>query len=89
MIGKIVGVTGATWLATRLRIGTLPDGATWHGIFGVAALAGIGFTVSIFVAGLAFDDAGLENEAKVGILVASIVAAMVGAAILIRRPRPA
>jgi NhaA family Na+:H+ antiporter len=85
VVGKLVGVAGATWLAVRLRIGTLPSDVTSRGVVGVAALAGIGFTVSIFVASLAFDDADLQNEAKVGILVASILAAGVGAAILLGR----
>jgi Na+:H+ antiporter, NhaA family len=88
VVGKLIGVVGATWIAVRLRIGTLPAGATWHGIFGVGAVAGIGFTVSIFVAGLAFDQEPLlENDAKIGILAASIIAATIGSAILaIRHP---
>ena len=86
VVGKFVGVVGASWIATRLRIGTLPAGASWRGIIGVGAVAGIGFTVSIFVAGLAFDDEPLlENDAKIGILAASIIAATIGCA----RPCPA
>jgi len=84
VVGKLVGVTVFTWLAVRLRIGLLPDDATWPGVVGVAALAGIGFTVSIFVTGLAFDDVGLQDEAKVGILAASITAAILGSLILLR-----
>jgi NhaA family Na+:H+ antiporter len=90
VVGKLVGVAGATWLAVRLRVGTLPSDTTRQAVVGVAVLAGIGFTVSIFIAGLAFDDPGLQNEAKVGILAASIVAAVAGAAILVagaRAPR--
>jgi NhaA family Na+:H+ antiporter len=69
----------------------MPRGATWRGIFGVGAVAGIGFTVSIFVAGLAFDDKPLlENDAKIGILAASIIAATIGSLVLARRePLPA
>ena len=75
----------STWLAVRLRIGVLPDGvATGAASSASAALAGIGFTVSIFVAGLAFDDTGLQNEAKVGILAASAIAAAVGSFLLFR-----
>ena len=75
-----------TWIATRLRIGTLPADATWRGIVGVGALAGIGFTVSLFVAGLAFDDEPiLQNKAKIGILAASLIAAAFGSVILLRR----
>ena len=58
-------------------------------VFVVFALAGIGFTVSIFVTGLAFDDVALQDEAKIGILVASTIAAAVGSLILLRRTRPA
>ena len=92
VVGKLVGVTVFTWLATRLRIGVLPAGARWRDVVGVATLAGIGFTVSIFVAGLAFDDPALQNEAKVGILFASTIAATVGSFILFRTgdaPSPA
>ena len=84
VVGKLVGVTLFTWLAARLRIGVLPVGARWRDVVGVAALAGIGFTVSIFVAGLAFDDTGLQNEAKVGILAASAIAAAAGSFLLFR-----
>jgi NhaA family Na+:H+ antiporter len=84
VVGKLAGVTLFTWLAARLRIGVLPVGARWRDIVGVATLAGIGFTVSIFVAGLAFDDAGLQNEAKVGILAASAIAATAGSFVLLR-----
>ena len=90
LLGKLVGITGAVLLATRLRIATLPSGVTRPQIAGMALLAGIGFTVSLFIAGLAFDDPGLEDEAKIGILVISIVAAVAGSVILrLTLPRPA
>ena len=54
VVGKFVGIAGFTWLAARLRIARLPEDATWSGILGVSALAGIGFTVSIFITDLAF-----------------------------------
>ena len=66
------------------RIGTLPDGVGWPSIVGVAALAGIGFTVSIFVTGLAFDGPVLAEQAKIGILIASIVAGVLGTLLLAR-----
>jgi len=88
VIGKIVGVVGSSWIAIRLRLASLPPETSWHGILGIGAVAGIGFTVSIFVAGLAFEDEAVRlNEAKIGILVASIVAATVGSLILSRRER--
>ena len=83
VVGKTAGVTGAAWLATRVGVGRLPTGTAWVDVTGIAALAGIGFTVSLFVAGLAFDDASLEDDAKIGILVASILAAALGSAVLV------
>ena len=84
VIGKLVGISAFTWLAVRLRIGTLPDGVSWASIIGVAALAGIGFTVSIFIAGLAFDGPVLAEQAKIGILFASVIAGLLGALLLVR-----
>ena len=81
-IGKFVGITGAIFLATKLRIATLPTGVTMRQIAGMAMLAGIGFTVSLFIAGLAFDAAALGAEAKIGILVASALAAVAGTLVL-------
>jgi len=60
----------------------LPDGVRWGHVMGVGAVAGIGFTVSLFITGLAFDDVAMRNDAKIGILAASIIAALAGAAIL-------
>lgn len=85
--GKLVGITAFSWLGVRLRIGALPEGATWRAMAGIAAVAGIGFTVAIFVSGLAFEDADLQDQAKVGILVASVVAGALGTLLLARRAR--
>jgi len=84
VVGKVVGITGITWLAVRLGVGRLPQGVMWHHVVGMAAVAGIGFTVAIFVAGLAFDAPALQDEAKVGVLAASILAAVLGTTILTR-----
>lgn len=84
VIGKLVGVAGAIALATKLGIGRLPAGISSRHIVGMAGIAGIGFTVSIFVAGLAFDDAGITDEAKIGVLAASAIAAAIGALVLTR-----
>ena len=82
MVGKPVGIALFTWAAVRLGIGVLPSASTWRAIAGIGAVAGIGFTVSLFVTGLAFDEIALQDEAKIGILAASIIAAVVGSAIL-------
>jgi NhaA family Na+:H+ antiporter len=84
VVGKLVGISGFTWLATKLRIGRLPDGVRWSQIVGIAALGGIGFTVSLFVTTLAFPGRiALQEDAKLGILVASVTAALLGGAILL------
>ncbi|MDP3811637.1 MAG: Na+/H+ antiporter NhaA [Hydrogenophaga sp.] len=80
VIGKPLGVIGASWLAVRLGWCRLPPGVTWSSVGLVGLLAGIGFTMSIFIATLAFDDANLLNAAKLGVLLASLVAAVLGLA---------
>ena len=82
VVGKVVGVTLATAVALRTGIGRLPPGTTWRHVVGLSALAGIGFTVSLFVTELAFTDTALANAAKIGIFVASTVAGLIGYAIL-------
>ena len=89
VLGELVGVSGAIFGDDRLGCGRLPVGLTRMHIVGMAALAGIGFTVSIFVAGLAFDDPALTDQAKIGVLVASALAAAVGALVLSRTRAPA
>jgi NhaA family Na+:H+ antiporter len=82
VIGKLAGVSSFTWLAARLRVGLRPDGMTASRLVGASAIAGIGFTVSVFVATLAFDDAARQNEAKIAVLTASLIAGVVGTLIL-------
>lgn len=84
VIGKIVGISLASYGAVRLGLGKLPPGTTWGHVFGLAAVAGIGFTVSLFVAGLAFDDPHMSDLAKVGIFSGSLIAGIIGAIILSR-----
>lgn len=78
VLGKPLGVVGASWLAVRLGLCRLPSGVTWSGVGLVGLLAGIGFTMSIFIATLAFDDAQLLGAAKLGVLLASLLAAVLG-----------
>ena len=84
VVGKIVGATGGVWLAVRFRVVALPEGLTGVAVVGVGALAGIGFTVSLFIAILAFIQPDLESQAKIGIFAASLVAAVLGT-VLLRR----
>ncbi len=85
VVGKTVGVTGATLLAVAVGIGRLPASVTPRYVLGAGALAGIGFTVSLFVTELAFGDSIHADEAKLGVLIASIAAALIGTAICLPR----
>jgi NhaA family Na+:H+ antiporter len=90
VVGKLVGIAAFSWLAVRLRVGSLPERTTWPQIVGVAALGGIGFTVSLFVAGLAFPGASgavLRRDSQIGILAASAVGAVLGASLLVLATR--
>ena len=79
ILGKVLGIFGVAWLAIKLKIASLPQGSTMNQIFGVAFLGGIGFTMSIFVADLAFVGSHeLIFQAKVGILAASLFAGLFG-----------
>ena len=78
VVGKQVGVTAFVWLAVKSKLAKLPKGVNWWQIYGVGWLAGIGFTMSLFIAGLAFDDRPELTSAKLGILVASFIAGGVG-----------
>lgn len=86
--GKFIGVTMFSWIAVRFGFGRLPEGTRWGHVMGVGAVAGIGFTVSLFITGLAYDDIAIQDDAKIGILAASIIAALAGAAILVAAARP-
>jgi Na+:H+ antiporter, NhaA family len=83
VVGKTFGIFGAAMLAVRVGIAHLPDGVTWRYLLGASSLGGIGFTVSLFVAQLAFDDSLLGRDARLGVVLASVIAAAIGAAILI------
>ena len=75
IVGKPLGITLFAWVATRFGL-TLPEGVSWPQFVGMGFAAGIGFTVAIFVAGLAFESEGITDLAKIGILVASLIAAV-------------
>ncbi len=90
LIGKPIGLFGATWLAVRTGLVVLPQRVTWRHIMGLALLGGIGFTMSLFVATLAFGGSEVLETAKLGILGASLVAGVAGFMLLRSSPaRPA
>ncbi len=82
IVGKQLGVFGAIWALVRLGVVDRPARATWRQLWGVALLCGIGFTMSLFIAGLAFGDGGRNEAAKLGILGGSLLAALGGWAVL-------
>ncbi|HSH49813.1 MAG TPA: Na+/H+ antiporter NhaA [Halomonas sp.] len=82
LLGKQLGVFTFAWLAIRWRLARLPVGVRWWHLYGVAVLAGIGFTMSLFIAGLAFDNPAALTAARQGVLLASAIAALVGGAVL-------
>ncbi len=81
-VGKQIGVFGALWLTVRAGLGRMPDAASWPQLYGLALLCGIGFTMSLFIGGLAFDDPAHGVQVRIGVLVGSILSALVGAALL-------
>jgi NhaA family Na+:H+ antiporter len=82
ILGKVVGILLFAWLGIRLKITALPPGTKWIHMTGLGLLGGIGFTMSMFISSLAYKDAGLLNHAKIGILIGSLVAGMLGYLIL-------
>ncbi len=81
-VGKQVGIFGSVWLAVRLGFATRPTHANWWHIYGVSLLCGIGFTMSLFIGGLAFADPTLSDGVKTGVLMGSAMSAIAGWAVL-------
>ena len=84
LVGKPIGVAGFVFLAVVSGLTRLPPGATWPAMIGIGLLAGIGFTMSLFIANLAFADQALLDQAKIGVLTASVFASLAGLAFLSR-----
>lgn len=78
IVGKMVGVFGVTFVMVKTGLARLPSGATWAQIYGIACLAGIGFTMSLFIGGLSFSDPTLMNEVRIGVLAGSILSGLLG-----------
>lgn len=87
VIGKQIGIFGACWIAAKTKLATLPPEVTWRHIYGLACLAGIGFTMSLFIGGLAFADPEQIAAVKMGVLSGSIVSALFGLIVLARAPQ--
>jgi len=84
LVGKVCGIMGFAGLSVKFGLAQLPSGTKWAHILGVSLLAGMGFTMSLFVATLAFPEPAMLNAAKIGILAGSLLAAMLGAVVLSR-----
>jgi NhaA family Na+:H+ antiporter len=78
VLGKQVGITLFSWIAVKVGLAALPEGVTWRHIYGTSWLAGIGFTMSLFIAMLAFGEGQALTDAKTAILVASLIAGVIG-----------
>lgn len=88
IVGKSVGITLLSWIGCRLGFAELPAGITWKNLFAVAVLGGLGFTMAIFVANLAFSNPAMLDQAKIGIFVGSIISG-VGGYIILNKMFPA
>lgn len=88
ILGKQIGVFGITYTMVKLKLARMPQGANWLHVYGVACLAGIGFTMSLFIGGLSFADPDLMNQTRLGVLSGSIVSAILGyTALIVARNR--
>ena len=81
-VGKQLGASAATWVSVRLGLGELPAGASWLQMYGVCVLAGVGFTMSLFIGTLAFADEGQVAAVRLGVLTGSLLSAVLGYAVL-------
>jgi len=88
VLGKQIGVTLFAWIAVRIGLAEIPADVTWAKVYGVSWLCGIGFTMSLFVANLAFTDPVLLDDGKIGIMTASLISGVVGY-VLLARGKPA
>jgi len=86
-VGKQVGVFGFSWLAITLKLGAMPEAANWRQFYGVAVLTGIGFTMSLFIGGLAFPDGNAMVETKLGVIAGSVASAVLGWLLLATAPK--
>ena len=84
IVGKQVGVFGMTWLGSKLGLGSLPEGVTWSSLYGLSVLCGIGFTMSLFISSLAFEETSVNLLAvdRLGVLAGTLVAAVWGYLVL-------
>ena len=83
-LGKQLGVFGAVWLAVKAGLAQRPDSLSWRKIYGAACLSGIGFTMSLFIGSLAFEDMASQNAVRIGVITGSVLSGLMGALVLSR-----
>jgi len=88
-VGKQIGIFGTVFVAAKLGIAKLPEGASWLSIYGIAALAGIGFTMSLFIGTLAWDTADFAAPLRIGVLAGSVLSGVLGFLVMLAATRPA
>jgi Na+:H+ antiporter, NhaA family len=89
IVGKQIGVMLFSWLAIRSGLAAMPAGVTWGQLWGISCLAGVGFTMSLFVSGLAFTDQAFDSQSKLGVLTASAISGVLGYIVLHKKLAPA
>jgi len=82
LVGKSIGIPLGAWIAIRIGAGRMPTAASWRQVAGIGMVAGIGFTVSLFITDLAFDNPALQDAARIGVLAGSVLAAIAGGTML-------
>ena len=87
LLGKLIGILGGARLAVALRVGALPENVRWGDVVPIAVLGGIGYTVSLLMADLAFTDVGAQERAAAAVLAAAVVASAASVVLLRRQSR--
>ncbi len=87
-VGKQFGIFGLVWLTVKAGLASKPDSITWTQLYAAALIAGIGFTMSLFIGGLAFDDAEHQNLVRLGVLAGSLSSGLCGALLLAIATKP-
>ena len=83
-IGKQIGIFGLCWVAIKLKLADMPEGATWLSLYGISVICGVGFTMSLFIGSLAFEETGVNMlfDERIGIMVGSLLSGVWGYIVL-------
>ncbi|MGZ8995986.1 MAG: Na+/H+ antiporter NhaA, partial [Rhodospirillales bacterium] len=86
-VGKQVGIFGTIWLTVRMKLARMPDGANWQQIYAMSVLCGIGFTMSLFIGGLAWEHADFNAPVRLGVITGSLLSAIIGSIVFLLAAR--